>query len=69
MDQSWPCFHLKKFLSDLLHVGRDDDEESGAEADEDVAVTEPVVRLDRPVTTLQSGQRLEFESRLDYFLS
>ena len=50
-------------------MGRDDDKESGAEADQDVAVTEPVVRLDRPVTTLQSGQSPEFESRLDYFLS
>ena len=34
---------LEQLLPDLLHVGRDDDEEALREADEDVAVAEPVV--------------------------
>jgi hypothetical protein len=45
--------HLKKLLPDLLHVCRDDDEVAGAEPDQDVAVAEPVVGLDRSIPTLK----------------
>ena len=46
---------LKKFLSDFFHVSRDDDEESGAKSDQDVSVAEPVVSLDRSITTLETN--------------